>query len=112
MDIEQLREYCIKKSDVLECFPFDDDTLVFKVATRGGKEKIFALVSLAKHYVMLKCDPDRAVELRERYADIEPAYHMNKRHWNGISMCGSIPDGLLCEMIDHSYCLVLGNPPK
>lgn len=107
MDIEQIREYCLSKADSSECFPFDDDTLVFKVTLSNGKSKIFALVSLGKSgYTMLKCNPERAIELRELHTEIEPAYHMNKVHWNGIHTNGTLSVQLIRELIDHSYELV------
>ena len=104
MNIEILREYCISKSDVTESFPFGDDTLVFK--TRG---RIFALVNLEGELsINLKCDPSLALELRERYSSVIPGYHMNKKHWNTISIDGSVPDNEILEWIDHSYKLVAG----
>ena len=112
MDIERLREYCLGKPYAMECFPFDEDTLVFKVG-RGDKTRMFAYISLEKASVInLKCDPDRAVELRERYAGIEPGFHMNKRHWNSVDTSGSLDDALLKELIDHSYNLTRRALPK
>jgi predicted DNA-binding protein (MmcQ/YjbR family) len=99
MDIVSLREYCIAKKNVTESFPFGDDTLVFK---RDGK--IFALVNLDGDLsINLKCDPARAIELRERYTSVVPGYHMNKIHWNTIYIDGSIPDKDIFSWIDHSY---------
>lgn len=81
MNIEELREYCISKKDVTESFPFDETTLVFKV--RG---KMFALTDLEGELsINLKCDPDLAIELREKYPAVQPGYHMNKKHWNTIT---------------------------
>jgi predicted DNA-binding protein (MmcQ/YjbR family) len=103
MDIEQIREYCLSREKATEGFPFDEETLVFKVMG-----KIFALLSLeANGSLNLKCDPDRATGLREAYPAIRPGYHMNKRHWNTISLDGSISRELITEMIDHSYELVV-----
>jgi predicted DNA-binding protein (MmcQ/YjbR family) len=103
MDIESIREYCLSKPDVTEGFPFDADTLVFKV-----KEKIFALTSLSGPLsINLKCDPEKAISLREQYTDIIPGYHMNKKHWNTIFINGALTDRMITEMIDHSYDLVL-----
>ncbi len=103
MNIEILREYCISKRNVTESFPFGDDTLVFKVAG-----KIFALANLEGDLTInLKCDPSRALELRERYAAVTPGYHMNKKHWNTVFIDGTVPDKEVFSWIDHSYDLVL-----
>jgi len=108
MNIEELREYCITKPSVTEEFPFDDVTLVFKVAG-----KMFALTGLDKEFsVNLKCDPERAIELREAYSAVQPGYHMNKKHWNTVYIDGSINDTVLKEWIDHSYQLVVKSLPK
>lgn len=106
MNIEDFYNYCISKPDVTEDFPFDKDTLVFKV-----KEKIFALTSLKKweegdHSVNLKCDPDYALELRSEYEAVQPGYHMHKKHWNTVFFNQDVPDKLILELIDHSYELV------
>ncbi|QKG78945.1 MmcQ/YjbR family DNA-binding protein [Tenuifilum thalassicum] len=107
MNIEILRDYCISKPDVTEGFPFGEDTLVFKV-----KGKIFALANLKGELsINLKCDPELAIELRERYSSVIPGYHMNKKHWNTVIIDGSISDDLLLEWIDHSYELV-SNPKR
>lgn len=109
MNIEEIREYCLALPDSIECLPFDNNTIVFKVTLRNGKAKIFALISLSKpNYLLLKCKPELAVELRERYAEIEPGFHMNKTHWNGVYTDGSLPESTVSEMIDHSYYLVKG----
>ena len=107
MDIESLREYCLAKNKATEGFPFDKNTLVFKVLG-----KMFALFPLDKWdkgeaSVMLKCDPERTVELREQYEEVRPGFHMNKKHWNTVSFEGSLEEDLLCELIDHSYDLVV-----
>jgi predicted DNA-binding protein (MmcQ/YjbR family) len=103
MNIESLREYCISKKNVIESFPFDDETLVFKA---GGK--IFALVNLYGDLsINLKCDPSLATELRERYPSVIPGYHMNKKHWNTVMIDGTIPDKEIFSWIDHSYNLVM-----
>jgi len=108
MNIEELRDYCLSKKGVTECFPFDEVTLVFKV---GGK--IFALTNLDREpSVNLKCDPERAIDLREKYSSIIPGYHMNKTHWNTIYMNNSIPDKLMKEMIDLSYLLIVQSLSK
>lgn len=103
MNIEELREYCISKKGVTECFPFDEVTLVFKVMG-----KMFALTNLdGPTTINLKCDPDRAIELREQYPDILPGYHMNKVHWNTVNVQGSLSNQMITELIDHSYDLVV-----
>jgi predicted DNA-binding protein (MmcQ/YjbR family) len=103
MNIESLREYCISKKNVIESFPFDDETLVFKAG-----EKIFALVNLYGDLsINLKCDPSLATELRERYPSVIPGYHMNKKHWNTVMIDGTIPDKEIFSWIDHSYNLVM-----
>jgi predicted DNA-binding protein (MmcQ/YjbR family) len=102
MNIEILREYCLKKDDVTEGFPFGEDTLVFKV-----NGKIFALVNLdGALSINLKCDPILAIELRERYSSVTSGYHMNKKHWNTINLDGTVPDKEVFSWIDHSYSLV------
>lgn len=104
MNIETIREFCISKKGATEGFPFGEDTLVFKA---GGK--IFALVNLdGELSINLKCDPEFALELRERYQSVTPGYHMNKKHWNTIIMDGSIPDKEILSWIDHSYGIVAG----
>jgi predicted DNA-binding protein (MmcQ/YjbR family) len=108
MNVEEVRLVCIAKKGVTEGFPFDDTTLVLKV---GGK--MFALLNLGKNpSVNLKCDPERAVDLREHYEEILPGYHMNKLHWNTLMLEGRLTDQLLVELIDHSYDLVYASLPK
>jgi predicted DNA-binding protein (MmcQ/YjbR family) len=103
MNIEDLREYCLRKPGVEESFPFGNETLVFKV---GGK--IFLLTGLAEgNRFNAKCDPERAVELRERHPEVKPGYHMNKRHWNTVRMDGGLKSSEIREMIDHSYAIVV-----
>ena len=104
MNIETIREYILQKPDVTEGFPFGEDTLVFKV-----KEKIFFLSGLDSSPIQfnVKCDPDKAIQLREEYPDcVLPGYHMNKKHWNTIIVDGTLSKKQLKEMIDHSYQLV------
>ncbi len=103
MNVEELRTYALSKEGVEECFPFGESTLVFKV-----KGKIFLLVSLYSQPLQFnaKCDPEKAAEWREQYDCVQPGYHMNKKHWNTVSIDGSIPNRLLTEMIDDSYSLV------
>jgi len=109
MNIEEFREYCISKPGATEEFPFDETTLVFKVAG-----KMFALTDLEDDFkISIKCDPEKAIELREQYPDsVMPAYHMSKKHWNMIYIDGRIPDNKLFEWIDDSYKLVIGKLPK
>src|SRR5436853_7194631 len=109
MDLEQFREYCLRKSGVTEGTPFGEDVLVFKV---GGK--IFALAALDEipATANLKCDPDLALELRDRYEQVRPGYHMNKKHWNTVELGSGLPDRELQKMIDHSYDLVVQSLPN
>ncbi len=108
MDIEFYREYCLAKPGVTESFPFDKNTLVFKVMN-----KMFALTDVDLFtFINLKCDPERAVELREQHDAIQPGYHMHKAQWNSVYMDGTIPDGLIKELIDHSYELVVASLTK
>ncbi len=108
MNIEELREYCISKKGVTEGFPFDEVTLVFKV---GGK--MFALTNLdGEPSVNLKCDPEKAIELREQYQAIVPGYHMNKVHWNTVFLDGSLPNKFLKNLIDLSYTLIFESLSK
>jgi len=109
MDLESFREYCLCKPEATEGTPFGPDVLVFKV---GGK--IFALASLddVPARANLKCDPDLALELRDRYEQVTPGYHMNKKHWNTVEIESGIPDIELRKMIDHSYDLVVSSLPK
>lgn len=104
MHIEAFRAYCLAKKGVEETFPFDETTLVFKVMG-----KIFAITGLEHEdfRVNLKCDPQRAVELREQYPQIIPGWHSNKRHWNTVYFEDGLPEELLRELIDHSYELVV-----
>ncbi len=103
MNIEQLWEYCKTKPEAEEGFPFGPETLVFKV-----KGKIFFLASLEKQPLQfnVKCDPEKAIELREKFACILPGYHMNKKLWNTVIVDGTVPGCLLQEFIDDSYGLV------
>ncbi|MFH7003661.1 MmcQ/YjbR family DNA-binding protein [Flavobacterium bizetiae] len=112
MNLETYYEYCLSKKGVSEHFPFDEDTLVFKV---GGK--MFALSSLLQWEknepsVNLKCDPERAQELRAEYDEIKPGFHMSKVHWNTIALNGSLSNTLIKELIDHSYELVFKSLTK
>jgi predicted DNA-binding protein (MmcQ/YjbR family) len=102
MNIEDFREYCLLKPETSESFPFDETTLVFKVAG-----KIFALTDINEPYfkVNLKCNPEKAVELRELYSEVQPGYHMNKKHWNSVDVL-SLQNSFVEELVLHSYNLV------
>ena len=112
MNIQAFYEYCLSKKGVTEHFPFDEDTLVFKV---GGK--MFALSSLSQWEkgeasVNLKCDPERALELRAEYDAVQPGFHMSKVHWNTVKVDGDVSDKLFRELISHSYELVFKSLTK
>ncbi len=109
MDIEQARELCLSLQQVEESFPFDDVTLVMKVAG-----KMFALIPLdsEKKVIALKCDPDRSEHLRMHYEGITGAFHMNKRHWNSVALDSDVPADLIARLIRHSYALVVSKLPK
>lgn len=108
MDLASVCELCLSLPHVEETVPFGPDTLVFKVAG-----KVFALTSPEEFpaRVNLKCDPDKAVALREEHAGITPGYHMNKRHWNTVVLDGALPPGLVRELVRHSYDLVVAGIP-
>ncbi len=109
MHLETLRTYCLKKENATEDFPFGEETLVFRV--RG---RIFALTSIYDRplTVNLKCDPERAIDLRERYPEVQPGYHMNKKHWNTVTLDGALSSRDIFSMIDHSYDLVRQGAPS
>lgn len=108
MTLAEFREHCMKLPGFSEDMPFGPDVLAFRV---GGK--IFALMDVDLfESVNLKCDPERAVELRERYPGIVPGYHMNKQHWNTVATDGSVPHALLLELAEHSHALVGASLPK
>lgn len=108
MNIEQFQEYCISLPGVTEEFPFGEEILVYKV-----KGKVFALTHIDDFQsVNLKCDPENAVELRERYDGVRPGYHMNKKHWNTVEVHSNIPNKLLLQWIRDSYDLVVKSLPK
>jgi predicted DNA-binding protein (MmcQ/YjbR family) len=109
MDLARFREYCLRKSHATEDTPFGPDVLVFKV---GGKMFALAALDEVPTRVNLKCDPDLALELRDRYEQVTPGYHMNKRHWNTVEIESAIPDAELRKMIDHSYDLVANGLPR
>ena len=112
MNIHSFYEYCLVKKGVTEHFPFDEDTLVFKV---GGK--MFALSSLSQWEkgepsINLKCEPERALELRADYEGVQPGYHMSKQHWNTVTVGSDVPEKMLRELIDHSYDLIFKSLAK
>lgn len=108
MHIEAFYTYCSELPGTTEDFPFDENTLVFKVMG-----KMYALTDVDSfESINLKCDPVRALELRSAYEEIEPGYHMNKKHWNTVSTIGSLSDEQIFELILHSYLLVVQNLPK
>lgn len=109
MSIGDITDYCISKDGVEECFPFGEDTLVFKV-----KGKIFLLLSLSAQPLQFnaKCDPERAIQLREQFDCVLPGYHMNKKHWNTVILDGSLDRRAVRDMIDHSYELVAGGKSR
>ena len=102
MELQKIIDYCSDRKGATEDFPFDETTMVFKI---GGK--MFALLNLEKPFsINLKCDPDLAEILRERYTGVTPGYHMNKKHWNTVALNSDIPEKELIGMIDHSYQLI------
>lgn len=108
MNLEEIHLFCLKKLGVTEEFPFDQSTLVFKV---GGK--IFALIDIeSATSINLKCDPEKAIQLREEFEEIQPGFHMNKKHWNTVSLVDRLSQQQIQEMISHSYDLVFNSLPK
>lgn len=108
MNIEEFRDYCVKKKGVTEHFPFDQNTLVFKVMG-----KMFALADVETFdFINLKSEPEKAVELREKYQGIKPGYHMSKIHWNSVYVNTDVSDKLVFELVDDSYKLVVSSLTK
>lgn len=108
MNIEQMRDYCLSRKGATEDSAFGEDHLLFRIY-----DKIFACLSLNRpDCVTLKCDPERALELREHYAGIEGAFHWNKRYWNDVRFDADVPDELILELVDHSISEVLRKLPK
>ena len=108
MNVEIAREYCLSLKGCEECFPFDDVTLVFKVMG-----KMFAVLPLDNpNIITLKCDPDYAVELREHYEAVSPAFHFNKKYWNQIEFNSDVDDKLIYSLIEHSLNEVIKKLPK
>lgn len=109
MNIETLREYCLSKPGVEETLPFGPDTLVYKV---GGKAFLLTGLDSLDLRFNVKCDPDKAIDLREEFPSVLPGWHMNKKHWNTIVADGTVSTKQLKEWIDHSYDLVASKLPK
>ncbi|MBA4241213.1 MAG: MmcQ-like protein [Sphingobacteriaceae bacterium] len=109
MHLDELREYCLLKKGVEECLPFGDDTLVFKVM---GKMFLLSGIDSQPVQFNVKCNPEKAIELRENYSCVLPGYHMNKLHWNTIICDGSVSDKQIQEWIDDSYSLVVDSLTK
>jgi predicted DNA-binding protein (MmcQ/YjbR family) len=111
MNLEEVREYCLSVKGAIECFPFDETTLVFKVM-----DKMFAYMSLEGSEegfrLNLKCDPEQAVELRQRYQGIVPGYHANKKYWNTIYLDSDVPDSELKKLVHHSVDEVIKKLPR
>ena len=109
MNLESVYDYLLAKPAAEETFPFDEDTLVMKVMG-----KMFALIPLERlpHQINLKCDPERALELREQYEAVQPGYHMSKKHWNTVLLDGTVPPAEIRAMIDDSYRLVVAGLKK
>lgn len=109
MNIEELRNYCLSLQGAEETFPFDDVTMVMKV---GGK--LFAIIPLDEinTCISLKCDPEKAIELREKYNCVQPGYHLNKNHWNTVYISSEITSEQILEWINHSYNLIVASLPK
>ncbi len=108
MDLETIRKYCLEKKSTTESFPFGESTLVFKV--RGKMFLLIALDNIPLRF-NVKCDPEKAEELRENYSSVIPAFHMNKKHWNTIILNGQLNARQIREMIDESYLLVVRSLP-
>jgi predicted DNA-binding protein (MmcQ/YjbR family) len=108
MNIEQYRDYCVVKNGVTESFPFDEYTLVFRVMN-----KIFTLTGIKNfEFINLKCNPEKAIKLREEFDGVSGAYHMSKVHWNSVSVKGDISDKLIYQWIDDSYDLIVSSLTK
>jgi len=108
MNIEEIRDFCLSFYKVEECLPFDDNTLVFKVVG-----KMFCLTDLEKFEgVNIKCEPEKAITLREQYSDVTAGFHMNKKHWNTVKTNNNLPDTLIKQWITDSYWLVVNSLKK
>lgn len=109
MNHDIIREYCLQKKATTFDFPFDEEVMACRVAG-----KIFVLMSILEFPVTInvKCDPEKAIDLRERYEAVKPGYHQNKKHWNTVTCDGSLTDSDIFSFIDHSYEMVLQSIPK
>ncbi len=113
MNIEEFRDYCLSFKGVTEETPFGPNTLVYKVGAPGGKPRMFALGSIdVFDFINLKCDPEKAIDLRERYQGVRPGWHMNKKLWNSVDVEGEFSDDLRREWIKDSYDLMVASLPK
>ena len=108
MSLDHFREYCLSLKGITEQIPFDENILVFKVMG-----KMFALCNMMTfEYCNLKCDPEKAIKLREEFTEVTPAWHMNKKHWNSVSFIGDLSDQQIEQWVKDSYNLVVKNMPK
>ncbi|GAB3567973.1 MmcQ/YjbR family DNA-binding protein [Spelaeicoccus albus] len=114
MDARDLKAACLSMPGSFEDFPFGPESSVFKIRGRSGREKMFALSALSapRLTISLKCDPVVADQLRGAYPEITGAYHMNKKHWNGVDCTGQLTDRMIVEMIEDSYDLVVSSLPR
>ncbi len=108
MDLQTIRDHCLRKKGVEETFPFDNETLVFKVL---GKMFLLTNIEMPES-INIKCEPEKALELREHHEEIQPGWHMNKKHWNTISLLGNLRNDLILQWIDDSYDLVVNSLKK
>lgn len=109
MNVEELRDYCLSLPNAEESFPFDDETLVMKI---GGKMFAFIPLEKVETCINLKCDPELAIEMREKFRSVQPGFHMNKTHWNTVIISDEISENLIKEWIKHSYELVKAKLPR
>lgn len=109
MELPDVIDLCLSLPGAEETMPFGPEALVYKVAG-----KMFA-VTVPEDFpsrINLKCDPERAIELRDEHKGIKPGWHMNKRHWNTVMLDGTVPPKLIRELVEHSYALVVAALPK
>ena len=108
MSLDHFREYCLSLKGITEQIPFDENILVFKIM-----RKMFALCNMMTfEYCNLKCDPEKAIRIREEFTEVTPAWHMNKKHWNSVSFMGDLSDQQIKQWVKDSYNLVVKNMPK